>query len=476
MLDSDGVPAEFTLLNQDGSGATPITLPRCGDGELNNFLIDGQNSANYLAQYAGGLYLIRPLQATGMLVYERLFLYSTCQTFFSGDETGGLLAGMHLAANDDVPELMIYELPSGKIRDRFPLVRCGENAKVCEKYRSNWDQMMGQEPQWSPNGRYLAFAAILDADSSDLYVYDGQDRTLRRLTHGPDWVGPIEWSPDGTQIIMQELLNDDEFFFAPSSKPPTSVWSVSVSTNEIKLLYTTEGAYTRQNILRWLDDQRFIAYEGFLVNADQARNLRLVDMKTGTNRILFYGEFGSESFDPIHETVAVYALYGEQYPQGIHLVSAEDYTVRYLEGPPFMMDFPEWDPKTGLFISGDACENDPQGVLAVNYLGSFTCVPQPVPTPAFTETTRYPDPNGTSFITLKDGTWLETQGNAAVQISPQTASDVIWCPDSSCFFFFMPQPDHTWTLHHVSMPDLTLKIVDEGIESIGGAQWLGGGK
>jgi len=52
--------------------------------------------------------------------------------------------------------------------------------------------MGAQEPQWSPNGRYLAFAAVLDADSSDLFIYDAQDSSLRRLTNGPDWIGPIE--------------------------------------------------------------------------------------------------------------------------------------------------------------------------------------------------------------------------------------------------------------------------------------------
>ncbi len=469
------VLAEFVILNQDGSGRTLITLPECDD-KVNTFLMDSGNSANYMADMRwDAIYIFRPSQAAGMLVYQRLW-YSVCNTFFTGNEKGGLLASIYQAANDVSPELMIYELPSGKIRDRFPLVRCAKNAKVCEEFRSNWGQMGEQTPEWSPNGRYLAFVALLDATSSDLFIYDARDGSLRRLTNGPDWVGPIEWSPDGTQIIMQELLNEGEFFFAPSSKPPSSVWSVSASTNEIKLLYSTGDPHTRQNILRWLDDKRFIAYEGFLVNADQARNLRFVDMEAGINRILFDGEFVMESFDPIHQVFAVYELDTEKYPQGIYLISMRNGTIRRLDGPPYNLSFPEWDENTGLFVSSDACKNDPHSLQAFDYQGNYKCVPKSTPTPAPLETANYPAPNGKLIIFVKDGLWLETDGKPTVPVSQEIASDVIWCPDSNCFFFSVLQQNQQWTLYRVSLPDLTIKMVDEGIKSTGSYQWLRGEK
>ena len=460
MPGSDEVPPEFILLNQDGSGRTSITSSGC-DRPVSEFLMEGGNSDNTMALYADGLYLFRPLQGTGMRVYGQSW-YTVCNTFFTGDEKGGLLASFYQAADDAAPELIIFELPSGKIRDRFPLVRCGENAKVCEEFRANWGQMMLQAPQWSPNGRYLAFTAVLDADSSDLFVYDAQDGSLRRLTNGPDWVGPIEWSPDGTQIIMQELLNDAEFFFDPVSKPPTSVWSVSVNSNEIKLLYTTEGASAQQTILQWLDDQRFVAYEGFLVNADVARILRLVDLKAGTSRILFDSVFGSISFDPIHGTIALYTFDTEKYRQGTYLVSIQNSTIRRLEGSE-SLSFPEWDEKTGLFVASETCQNDPNGFQAFNYQGNSRCVTELTPTPAPLEPVRYPAPNGKSSVSVKDGLWLEAEGQAAVQVSEEKVSELIWCPDSNCLFFSVTQSDQQWTLYHVSLPDLTVKMVDEGV-------------
>jgi hypothetical protein len=471
--DLSPVPPEFVILNQDGSGRASITLPECY-GRVDTFLMEGGNLVNHIMQHNGGLYLFRPSDATGMLVYRQLW-YSVCHTYFNGDEKGGLLASIYQAADDAVPELIIYELPGGKIRDRFPLVRCGENAKVCNQYRSNWSEMGTQKPQWSPNGRHLAFAAILDTDSSDLFVYDAQDGSLRRLTNGPDWVGPIEWSRDGTQIIMQEILNEFEYFFAPSSVAPSSVWSVSVSTNEIKLLYPTNGAYAQQNILRWLDDRRFIAYEGFLVNADQARNLRFVDMEAGTNRILFDGPFVEARFDPIHETFALYTLVTEKYQQGWYLVSMKNNTIRSLGGPPHISNFVEWDSETGLFVSEDDCENDPQSLQAFDYQGNFNCVPKPTPDPL--EAATYPSPDGKWTLSVNDGLWLEADGKPPVPISQEIPTDVIWCPNSSCFFFSDFQPDkEAWTLYRVSLPDLTITLVDEGIQSKGSYQWLGGEK
>ena len=465
------VPPEFVLMNQDGSGRTLITLPEC-HGQVDTFLMEGGNSVNHTMLHDGGLYVFRPSEARGLLVYQELW-YSVCKTFFSGDEKGGLLASIYQAAEAAAPELMIYELPSGKIRDRFPLVRCAENANVCNQYRSNWSEMAAQELQWSPNGHYLAFAAVLDADSSDLFIYDSQNGSLRRLTSGPDWVGPIEWSPDGTHIIMQELLNDAEFFFAPSSKPPTSVWSVSVSTNEIKLLYPTNGGYG-ENILLWLDDKRFIAYEGYLINADEARNLRLVDMEAGTNRILFPSGFVMIRFDPIHEVFALYKLLSENYEQGIYLVSMRNNTIRYLEGPPVIMNFPEWHAETGLFVSEDDCQNDPQSFQAFDHQGNFQCVPKPALTSVPFETVTYPAPDGKWTVAVKDGLWLETDGKSPIRISQEIPTDVIWCTDSSCFFFSDFQPDQeAWSLYRVSLPDLAITMVDDGIKSKGSYQWLG---
>lgn len=466
MMDVSEVPPEFILLNQDGSGFTPITL----DSSVDHFLMNGLNSANDMAPYDDRLYLFRPSEATGVAICGTM-LYFCSDSFFTGDETGGLLTSIDQAADDSAPELRIYELPAGNLRDHIPLVKCTKDVNTCEKVRSIWREMREPKPTWSPNGRYLAFAAIPDATSSDLFVYDPQDGSVRRLTHGPDWVGPIEWSPDGTQIIMQEILNGDMDTYGPSSAVPSSVWSVSVNTNEIRMILTG-GAYMQQNILRWLDDRRFIAYEGSLRDPMYgALNLRFVDMDAGTSRILFDDWFVMQSFDPVHETLAISKQITEKSPEGTLLISIKTGTVSRLNEPPYVPDF-QWDSGTGLFVSSYDCQDDPQSFQAFDYRGNFSCVPKPTPTPEPIEITSYPAPNGQWTLLVKEGLWMEAKDKPAVSISQETASEVIWCPDSSCFFFSALQPNQQRTLYYVSLPDLTVKKVDEGITSRGAYQWL----
>jgi WD40 repeat protein len=474
MFDVPGVDPEFILLNQDGSGRTAISVPACGD--VNAFLLLRPNAGNYMINYRasnyGGTYLFRPAQAEGLHAYGG---FPPCNTSLSSDEKGTLLAVMDYPQKGATPELVIYELPGGKIRSRFPLVRCAAQAKACEEYRNLWYKMGEQTPAWSPNGRYLAFAAIMDAASSDLFVYDSRDDSLRQLTSGPDWVGPIDWSPDGTRIIMQEILGDGEHFFSPAWTDAyvSSVWSVSVSTDEIKRLYTVDNA---PQTIRWLDNKRFYAFDGRLLNADVAHNLRVANTETGESRIIFDGDFMGLELDPVHETFLVSQIETPKYHQGYYLVSTRNSTIQRIEGPPSIYSL-DWDEKSGLFVDDTQdCENDPQSFLAVDHLGNFKCVPKPVPTTAFPQAARYPAPDGKWTISVQNGIWLEATGKAALQISEETASEVIWCPDASCFFFFAPQQDKQWSLYRVSVPDLAIKLVDEGIKTMSSLRWLGDDK
>jgi hypothetical protein len=457
------VPPDFILLNQDGSGRTPVKLLGCNRDELDRYFRERSHSSSYMARYDPGLYLFQPTDAVGILLDERR-MYPTCPTYFNGDEKDGLLASVVEGA---VPELIIYELPDGKIRDRIPLVGCTRDQDACDAARAI---EISKPKQWSPNGRYLAFAALQDA-STDLFVYDSQDGSMRRLTSGPDWVGPIEWSPDGTHIVMQEILNEDLLNY--SSFVPSSVWSVSVSGNEIKPLYRTDAQYMWQSILQWLDDHRFIAYEGSPDPTNGSLRPRFVDLVTGTNKVLFDDWFTMASVDPVHETLALWVQPTEKGNDGIYLISIKTGSILRLNEPPYAPDF-HWDVETGLFVSSFDCQDDPQRLQTFDFQGNFSCVLKPTPT--LQETTSVPSPDEKWSLSITDGLWLESKDQPRVQIIPEDPSDVIWCPDSTCFFFSVPQPDGTWTLYHVSLPGLALDKVDDGIQSTGSYQWLGGGK
>ena len=56
-------------------------------------------------------------------------------------------------------------------------------------------------PTWSPDGRYIAFSALVNG-FTDLFRYDLQDSQLERLTN--DAYADLEpvWSPDGRKIAF----------------------------------------------------------------------------------------------------------------------------------------------------------------------------------------------------------------------------------------------------------------------------------
>jgi dipeptidyl aminopeptidase/acylaminoacyl peptidase len=56
-------------------------------------------------------------------------------------------------------------------------------------------------PQWSHNGRYIAFVGQHEGPTSDLYVYDVVENSISRLTDGPSHSYNPVWSPDDAYIF-----------------------------------------------------------------------------------------------------------------------------------------------------------------------------------------------------------------------------------------------------------------------------------
>ena len=73
-----------------------------------------------------------------------------------------------------------------------------------ESLRDSIASIGGDIPAWSPNGRYLAFVGALDAPNSDLYLYDVEAETLRRLSDGPNQATKPVWSLDGRGLFHVE--------------------------------------------------------------------------------------------------------------------------------------------------------------------------------------------------------------------------------------------------------------------------------
>ncbi|MGH2979442.1 MAG: TolB family protein [Solirubrobacterales bacterium] len=81
-------------------------------------------------------------------------------------------------------------------------------ATTFERFSS--DPLHDTEPDWSPNGRWIAFARSISpcCQNADIWIArsDGSDQR-RLIDHGAHDTMP-SWSPDGTQIVFASSRND----------------------------------------------------------------------------------------------------------------------------------------------------------------------------------------------------------------------------------------------------------------------------
>ncbi|MGD8402434.1 MAG: hypothetical protein PVJ21_02155 [Anaerolineales bacterium] len=437
---------ELVIINQDGTGQIASARPTCDFYSPPSIQED---LLNRIAILSGRIYLIQPLKNVRALAYSP---WPPCHTAFTGDTEGGLLAKIsHLSTKDSVPELIIYELPSGKIRDRFLLVKCSDQIECAYDHTSWW------EIKWSPNGRYLAFPAIWGGPSTDLYVYDSENGSTRQLTSGPDDVAQIEWTPDGKWIIMGEVAEA----FRSSFPGTTSLWAVSVSNNDIHLIHSFDYPFPI-GILGWIDNERFVIYNGTsLYNALDlpAENLRLVDLRSNTLQTIFDGFFMTVDLDAANQTIVLYGgkRDDEIYKHGTHLIFINNGTDQYMGGYQAKRN-----ETLGLYVMDAPCEDEPNKFQAFDTKGKLQCVKLPLQ-PDYSMS-----PNGEWQISLQGGVQLVTKENSVIPVSEDFATQITWCPNSKCFFVAADN-----TLYHVTIPDVTIQTVDEllGMNEID-FQWL----
>jgi hypothetical protein len=84
---------------------------------------------------------------------------------------------------------------------------------------------------WSPDSTTLAFAGEIEGPSSDLYLYDVETGTIRRLTDGPENIQWIRFSPEG-----EHILHASAYYLSEGESNAYHV--ASVSDGSVKTLLT----------------------------------------------------------------------------------------------------------------------------------------------------------------------------------------------------------------------------------------------
>ncbi len=151
-------------------------------------------------------------------------------------------------------------------------------------------------PEWSPDGRYIAFSGLANG-ISDLWLFDMNTERITRLTN--DFYSNIHpsWSPDGTNIVYSaEKINKNK----PAKKFSFDLNIIDINTKSVRALDIFPGA---DNLNPCYSHDGKLIY--FLSNADGFRNIYAYDTQSDeVSRITRYltGISGLTPYSPAIST------------------------------------------------------------------------------------------------------------------------------------------------------------------------------
>jgi WD40 repeat protein len=153
---------------------------------------------------------------------------------------------------------------------------------------------------WSPDSQSLAFAAQIDGPSSDVYVFDIEDHSIRRLVDDLENVLYIDWAPDGERILYQNSTAGLTYLTAyiyvadpkrESSQSPTVIESGKLSHKH-----------------SWIAENLYLIVHG--VEGAPPQDLRSLNTTTHELRDLWPYTAGSFAVDAGHPAIVVSTIPG----------------------------------------------------------------------------------------------------------------------------------------------------------------------
>jgi len=183
---------------------------------------------------------------------------------------------------------------------------------------------------WSSDGRYLAFPGAPETPSADIYLYDTQSDTVRRLTMRANNAFIMDWSPDGQYIIYQGVSK--YAWFHSQVLKSSGIYSVSLDGKD-RLILKQDGGIGRPF---WLSDTQFLIEEfcrsGTNSNPDCSTKIHLIDLQHGTQEVILSGKEDKWYYfdtDPVHQVVLFHLKEGESgRPAGIYQFDLHTRTFR----------------------------------------------------------------------------------------------------------------------------------------------------
>ena len=290
---------------------------------------------------------------------------------------------------------------------------------------------------WSPNGRYLGFAGVIQKPYLDLYVYDLQEDVLHRLTDNLQIIDFVKWSPDGKWIWLEKSEpdgSDSKSFFYTLRADNLAIQNPKAILED-----------------RWNVNEGWVSSnEYFLVNSSEGccgeNNLRYVNVESGQETVLWRSFTTGYAIDPEKLLVAVSAA-PEADLQGLYLVDWVGTHQKISDGL-WLLEFRGGT--TSRFIGFDG-----EKVVTIAQDGSIKQISEKPfynlsVSPVKTWFVLYDKANNTSGIDLhsEDDQFVKT-------ISEQAAFPVAWLSDSSGLFFMAKN------LYYISIPNGEPILIEE---------------
>ena len=310
---------------------------------------------------------------------------------------------------------------------------------------------------WSPDGRYLAFVAVIDGISSDLYLYDTQSLKVEQLTSGSNQVATPSWSPGGLWLVVQEV----DSFGDGATWQVGKIWANRMDYSESRLLYPPPQGSGGEVFLGWTGSSMLLAY-----SRSQAGGFALhqYDLDALKDHPLYPGSFSEIAFDPQSKTLALVqrtTTGGKTVEQpGLYLMRTDETLPRLAQAGEWH-DL-SWSPELSSFSA-----DGPQGWLTITPDGQFNLIKA--------ETGCAASPNKGWIACFSDnspgaapGLRLYQPGGELMQtISSDPVQQVTWQPISNGFFYLANS-----RLYQVTFPALQSQVLEENVPA-GGANYLG---
>jgi eukaryotic-like serine/threonine-protein kinase len=115
-----------------------------------------------------------------------------------------------------------------------------------ERLQLTFSPLQAYQPRWSPDGKKIAFQAILPGQPWKMYLISADGGEPEEVMTG---IGDLGWSPDGNSLIFHSGMADF------SSTSPRAIQLLDVKTRQVTTVPGSAGFYS----LRWSPDGRYIA-------------------------------------------------------------------------------------------------------------------------------------------------------------------------------------------------------------------------